>query len=32
MPSATAASMAATISGALPLSPRPDSVGTVNAL
>lgn len=32
IPSATAASIAATISGALPLSPRPDAVGTVSAL
>ena len=32
MPSPTAASIAATISGALPLSPRPDSVGVVSAL
>ena len=32
MPSATAASMAATISAALPSSPTPASVGTVSAL
>jgi hypothetical protein len=32
MPSATAASIAATISGALPLSPSPESVGIVSAL
>ncbi len=32
MPSATAASIAATISGALPLRPSPDSVGIVSAL
>ncbi len=32
MPSATAASIAATISGAFPLSPSPDRVGTVSAL
>ena len=32
MPSATAASIAATISGAFPLRPSPDRVGTVSAL
>ena len=32
IPSLTAASIAATISGAFPLSPRPDAVGTVSAL
>ena len=32
MPSATAASIAATISGALPFRPRPESVGIVRAL
>ena len=32
MPSVTAASIAATSSGALPSSPTPESVGTVSAL